>query len=467
MTGDELWRLDLLTLAAGLRSGEITARAAVEAHLARIDAANPAVGAVTATQAVSALSAADAADRARASGVSLGALHGVPFTVKDNVDVEGAPTTAGVRVNVIPAERDAPEVALLRRAGAIPLARTNMPDFGLRMHTDSRLHGPTRNPWDATRTPGGSSGGEAVAVATGMSPLGVGNDLGGSLRLPAAWCGVAAIRPSNGRIPHTSNAGTPAMGGQLFGVAGPIARTVGGVRLALEAMTGVDARDPRATGAPPPLDEAPRRVALVLGPGDVDVDPAVAAAITRAGEALRDAGYEVEEVTPPGIDEAAAQWALVVYAELRPHLDRLRALASPDALRYGDLTLVLEPPAGIEEYIAAFQARLRLQRDWGAFLWRYPVVLGSVSTMLPFPVGYDIAGPHEAAAVRSSLRLTLATTFLGLPSVAVPAGTAEVGGRTLPIGVQVIAAAGADARALDAAEAIEARLGVPMPIDPK
>ena len=458
-----IWRLDLVTLAAALRSGEVSARAAVEAHLGRIAAVNPRVGAVTATLEVGALRAADAADAARARGDALGPLHGVPFSVKANVDVAGLPTTSGARA-------DAPEVALLRRAGAIPIARTNLPDFGLRMHTESRLFGATHNPWDAARTPGGSSGGEAVAVATGMSPLGVGNDLGGSLRLPAAWCGVVAIRPSNGRVPHTSSAGPPAMGGQLFGVAGPIARRVADVRLALEVMTGVDARDPRgagAAGAPAAVDGGLPRVALTVDPGGRGVDPTVVSGLARAAQALRDAGYTVEEAEPPGVEEAAALWALVVYAELRPHLERLRALASPDAMRYADLTLALEAPATLDGYMAAFQSRPRLQRDWGAFLARYPVVLGPVSTHAPFVVGYDIAGPEAAAAVRRSLRLTLATTFLGLPAVAVPAGTAEVEGRTLPLGVQVIAAAGADARALDAAQAIEARLGLPTPIDPR
>ena len=465
--GGNWWQFDLPALAAALRSGELSACVTVEACLARIEAVNPRVRAVTSMLAEGALAAADAADAAQRRGAALGPLHGVPFTVKENVDVAGLPTTSGARVDAPPAERDAPEVVLLRRAGAIPIARTNLPDFALRMHTDSRLYGATRNPWDAARTPGGSSGGEAVAVATGMSPLGVGNDLGGSLRLPGAWCGVVAIRPSNGRVPHASSAGTPAMGGQLFGVGGPIARTVDGVRLALDTMTGVDARDPRATGAPGVLEGAPRRVAVVADPGGRDVDPAVADGIARAADALRDAGYAVEEAEPPRVEEAARLWALVVYAELRPNLDRLRAMASPDAMRYADLTLALDPPATLEDYIAAFQARMRLQREWGAFLARYPVILGPVSTMLPFAVGYDIAGAEEAAAVRRSLRLTLAATFLGLPAVAVPAGTTTVDGRTLPIGVQVIARAGADARALDAAGAIEARLGVVTPLDPR
>jgi len=461
------WQFDLPALAAALRSGALSARAAVEACLARTEAVNPRVGAVTSTLAEDALATADAADAAWRRGAVLGPLHGVPFTVKENVDVAGLPTTSGARVDASPAGRDAPEVVLLRRAGAIPIARTNLPDFGLRMHTDSRLHGATRNPWDPTRTPGGSSGGEAVAVATGISPLGVGNDLGGSLRLPAAWCGVVAIRPSNGRVPHASSAGAPAIGGQLFGVGGPIARTVRGVRLALDAMTGVDDRDPRATGVPGVPGTAPRRVAVVADPGGRGVDPAVAGGIARAADALRDAGYAVEEAEPPRVEEAARLWALVVYAELRPNLDRLRAMASPDAMRYANLTLAMEAPATLDEYMAAFQARLQLGREWGAFLARYPIILGPVSTMLPFAVGYDIAGPEEAAAVRASLRLTLASTFLGLPAVAVPAGTAEVGGSTLPLGAQVIAAAGADARALDAAEAIEARLGVVTPLDPR
>ncbi len=190
----ELWRLGALDLAGRIAAKELSSREVIDAHLARIEAVNPAVNSVTVTLADEAMAAAAAADQAIAAGHSFGRLHGVPFTVKENLDVAGSPTTAGVaalRDNI--AAADAPVVARLRSAGAIPLARTNLPDFALRFHTDNALHGATVNPWNPRLTPGGSSGGEAVALATGMSPLGLGNDLAGLLRMPALCAAGAAF----------------------------------------------------------------------------------------------------------------------------------------------------------------------------------------------------------------------------------------------------------------------------------
>lgn len=195
----ELWALSALDMAAQIGSGATTSRAVIEAHLARMDAVNPHLNAVVNRMDDQALQAADAADEAVARGETLGPLHGVPFTVKENIDCLGTPTTNGV---VALAEAmptlDAPVVERMRAAGAIPVGRTNLPDFGLRVSTDSSLRGLTRNPWHPGRTAGGSSGGEASAIAAGMSPLGLGNDIGGSLRNPAHCCGIASIKPTVG-----------------------------------------------------------------------------------------------------------------------------------------------------------------------------------------------------------------------------------------------------------------------------
>ena len=204
MTG-ELWQQSASGLAAMIASRRATSRAVVEAHLARIAVANPAVNAIVTVLADSALIAADAADAAVAAGGALGPLHGVPFTVKANVDLVGCPTTHGVPAfaQAFP-DQDAPVVERMKAAGAIPIGRTNMPDMGLRVHTDSALYGLTRNPFDPGRTTGGSSGGEGAALATGMSPIGLGNDIGGSLRNPAFACGIASLKPGLGRIPWAS-----------------------------------------------------------------------------------------------------------------------------------------------------------------------------------------------------------------------------------------------------------------------
>src|SRR5471030_3239609 len=196
----ELWRLSARELARRIAAKDVSSAEVVEAHLARIEAVNPRVNAVVRLLADEARAGAAAADRQVAAGGPLGPLHGVPFTVKENIDMAGLPTTWGVPAlaGAVP-PMDAPVVERMRGAGAIPIARTNLPDMALRVTTDSSLHGLTRNPWNAGRTAGGSSGGEAAALASGMSPIGVGNDIGGSLRNPANACSIASMRPSAGR----------------------------------------------------------------------------------------------------------------------------------------------------------------------------------------------------------------------------------------------------------------------------
>jgi amidase len=198
----EIWQHSAIELAALIAKRQLSSLEVVNAHLARIDTVNPAINAVVRVLADEARAAAGAADRRLAAGETVGPLHGVPFKVKENIDMAGLPTTWGVPAlaqAVVPA--DAPVVERMRAAGAIPIGRTNLPDMALRIHTDSSLHGLTRNPWHPGRTAGGSSGGEAAALATGMTPIGLGNDIGGSLRNPANACGVASIRPSFGRVP--------------------------------------------------------------------------------------------------------------------------------------------------------------------------------------------------------------------------------------------------------------------------
>jgi hypothetical protein len=201
----DLWRLSATELADAIRTSQVSSRDVVEAHLRRIEAVNPSVNAVTALLADRAINAAEAADRATARGGARPPLHGVPFTAKENIDLAGTATTLGLAALAgADPRRDAPVVERLRAAGAIPIGHTNMPTLGVRWHCDSELYGATVNPWDPSRTPGASSGGEAAALATGMSPLGLGNDLLGSLRWPAQCCGVCTLRPTLGRIPHAT-----------------------------------------------------------------------------------------------------------------------------------------------------------------------------------------------------------------------------------------------------------------------
>src|SRR5579884_1216568 len=223
----DLWRMSILELAEATRSRHLSSQEVIEAHLRRIEAVNPAVNAITVVLAEQALEAAKAADRV--TDGDLPPLHGIPFTVKGNIDLLGTPTTQGLMAlsGAYP-KLDAPVVERLKAAGAIPIGRTNLPNFAIRWHTDSELWGATVNPWDPSRTPGASSGGEAVALATGMSPLGLGNDLGGSLRIPSQFNGTAAIKPTLGRVASASSL-TPQeapISIQLMAVQGPMARSV-------------------------------------------------------------------------------------------------------------------------------------------------------------------------------------------------------------------------------------------------
>jgi amidase len=309
VTGTDLWRMSATDLAGAIRSRQASSQEVIEAHLRRIEAVNPAVNAVTVVLAEQALDAAKAADRAVAGGGDLPPLHGVPFTVKENVDLAGTPTTQGIKALAGAYPRlDAPDVGRVRAAGAIPIGHTNRPS-AVRWHTDSELWGATVNPWDRSRTPGASSGGEAAALATGMTPLGLGNDGLGSLRWPAQCCGISALKPTLGRIPHATTiepVDVP-IGVQLTAVEGPLARRVADLRAAFEVMAGPSWRDPWTVPAPlrGPEPAKPVRVALVADPAGQGTAQQVRDGVRKTARALDDAGYIVDEVEPPSIDVAA------------------------------------------------------------------------------------------------------------------------------------------------------------------
>ncbi|MFC0198277.1 amidase, partial [Microbacterium arthrosphaerae] len=244
--------LPAAAIATAVRAGEVSAQEVVDAHLARIDLVNPGLNALTVVFADRAREAAALVDAAVAAGRDPGALAGVPVSVKENIDLTWSATTNGWRglADAVPA-RDATIVRRVREAGAVPIGRGNMPDFGMRWDTDNDLFGRTLNPWDPHRSAGGSSGGDAVAVATGMSALGLGNDFGGSLRLPAYAVGAVGLRPSRGAVPRAAVGDHPvALTLQQFSVNGPIGRRVDDVALAFAVLRGWDADDPVSGAAP-------------------------------------------------------------------------------------------------------------------------------------------------------------------------------------------------------------------------
>jgi len=462
-----LWTRSAIDLAAGIAAREYSAREVVTAHLDRIAAVNPPVNAVVAVLADSALAAADAADAAVAAGEPLGPLHGVPFTVKDNIDLVGSPTTHGVVAfaGAFPSV-DAPVVERMKAAGAIPIARTNLPDMGLRVHTDSGLYGLSRNPFDLGRTTGGSSGGEAAALACGMTPLGLGNDIGGSLRNPAFACGIASLKPGLGRIPHAS-AIEPASGplaAQLMAVQGPMARHVADLRVAFEVLAGPHVRDPDSVPAPLAAARSGAvRVAMVPAPPGGDTDPAVSAGVRAAGAALVEAGYDVVEAVPPHLDEALAVWTAWLVWEFGVQAEGLRQIMSADAIGFFERFMTLQGPPDYAASVGLQVRRHAIASAWRAFFADYPLILGPVWTELPFVHGFDVAGPDSAAAIARLLRFVVPMNLLGVPVVCVPTGLA--GG--LPTGVQIIADRFGETLALDAGAAVEARLGRLTPIDPR
>jgi amidase len=466
---DELWRWGAVELSREIRLGKVSSHEAVRSVLDRLEKVNPRLNAVTVVLADQALAAAHRADSALARGEALGPLHGVPVTVKENVDQVDCATANGVvAFRDVVASADSPPVANWKRAGAVVIGRTNTPAFSVRWHTDNDLRGCTINPWDGTRTPGGSSGGAAAALATGIAPLAHGNDYGGSIRYPAYCCGVAGIRPTLGRVPgyNATAPGERPPTAQLMAVNGPMARRVRDLRLGLGAMAAADPRDPWWVPAPlqGPAVARPIRVALCVDPAGRGVHPDVAAAVGAAGRALQDEGYTVEAVEPPGIGTITELWARLVVADIRhAMLPLIRQLGDKDVNRALDLMLEATPEIDLPTYVRESAERARHLREWMLFLERYPLVVGPVSTEPPFPVGFDLIDAAGTARVLTHQRLLVTVNFLGLPAVAVPSGLAG----QVPVGVQVIGGRYREDLCLDAAEVIEARCGALTPIDPR
>jgi amidase len=466
MSMNRLCSMGAMQLGSLIRERQVSAGEVLEAHLAGIAAVNPTVNAVTVTLADSARAAAAAVDQALAAGQPLGPLAGVPFTVKENVDLQGSATSWGLKALAGQvAATDAPIVARLREAGAIPLARTNLPDFAFRWDTVSDRAGRTLNPWDPTRACGGSSGGEAVALATGMTPLGIGNDLGGSLRVPAQLCGVAALKPSRGRIAHgaVTQPWPEPLAVQMTNCQGPMARRVADLRLVLALASAPDPRDPRWVPAPlqGPRAEGRVRVALVRDPAGLGIAPPVGRGLGRAADWLANAGYEVVEAEPPNIAAVAGAWADAIWADFGQLLPALQPLAGAEtvALIQRAMEEGVFKPVNQAAQQAVWMAIHQHAADWDAFLQQHPVVLAPVCCEPGWVSGEDLTQP---ARIAQAMRMVVPVNILGLPACALPVGCDE----GLPQGVQLIGRRFREDQLLDAAQAIEDAAPAITPIDP-
>ncbi|GAA2448382.1 amidase [Streptomyces macrosporus] len=466
-----LWRWEAGAIARAVRAGEVSAVEVVDRHLERIAEANPEVNAVTRVLADAAREQAARIDSRRAVGVDPGPLAGVPFTVKENIAIGGVPTTHGARwFRDATATADAPPVARLRAAGAIPVGRGNMPTLTLAgMHSRSELFGDTVNPWDPRVTPGGSSGGDGAAVAAGLAPLGLGNDSGGSVRIPAAFCGVTGLKPTEGRFPadHRIGAEDPPLSAQTFPVDGPLARTAGDLRLAFEALAGpgADPRDPRAVPVPTegPDGVGPVRVAVVADPGGRGVHPWVREAVDTAASYLSDAGYAVTEVPDvPMHDEALEAYGRMIMTEFALTWPSVKRILGEGGHRYIEMSMARTAPVGLSEYLRLTGVRLTVRRAWAEFLTEYPLLLGPVFTSPPPAPGLESRDEEGHRAVTEAMRLCTVTSFAGVPAVAVPAGV--WGG--LPQGVQIVGQAFREDRCLAAAAVVERGVGRLTPVGP-
>ncbi len=455
------WLRTATELAAATRRGEVSCREVVRAALDRVEATNGHVNAVTLRLDEDALAAADALDAAHTRGVPPGPLHGVPVTVKDNVDVAGQRTPNGMpSLAGLVAPAHSPVTANRLAAVAVVFVRTNTPEVSLRPTTDNPLYGLTRNPWSDAVSCGGSSGGAGAAVLAGMCAVGHGNDIGGSIRIPALHCGVPGLKPSQGRVPAfvPSAASERPTVAALMSVQGPLARSVADLRLALGVMAVADARDPWHVPAPlvgPPL---PRRAAVVRTVGGAPTHPSVGLALDRAARALEAAGWEVEEVdddATPGLLPAARLAFRLHMTDLDHQLTPLLRTDGSDAMRrYWEQVVTLEEPLRtVGEYVDALASRTTLQRAWAGWLARTPVLVAPLLLGGLLAPGDDVRSDEHARGVWLSLRPSIAVNLLGLPAVQVPTGLDDDG---LPCGVQLVGPRLREDVCLAAAEAVEA-----------
>ncbi|WP_349546088.1 amidase [Bradyrhizobium sp. ORS 375] len=464
----EIWSWDASTTAAAIRAGKISSRQAIEAALGRLREVNPAINAVVETLEEEALAAADRADRT-ANLEAAGPLHGVPVTTKINVDLAGHATTNGlVAMKDALAGEDSAPVAALRRAGAIIIGRTNVPAFSYRWFTGNDLHGTTKNPWNPKLSPGGSSGGAAAATAVGIGAFGHGNDVAGSLRLPASACGIYGMRPTVGRLPsyNPSQRMEPSLCLQIGATEGLLARSVRDLRIGLAALEARDHRDPWQTPAPMPreADRLPCKVALFTGEQEFGTAPEIVSLVRKAAGWLEQAGYLVEEVRLPPLADIAELWMAMLYAECSGPVREAMFELGGDAFRRSFIDSAANfPVLDASSLYRAWERRLSIQREWAVFLSEYPIVLMPTSLQPTFPIDHDLAGPDALAAICKAFTPLSSIAGLALPAISVPAGSAA----GAPAGVQIISGRFMEDRCLAAAAVMEEHIGKLRPIDPK
>jgi aspartyl-tRNA(Asn)/glutamyl-tRNA(Gln) amidotransferase subunit A len=465
-----LHELTAAEASALIGAGRISPLELTRAILDRIERLQPVLNAFITLSAERALDEARAAEGAIARGARRGPLHGIPFSVKDLVDTAGLRTTCGSLVykDNVPAA-DAVAVARLRAAGAILIGKTTTPEFGHKPLTEDPLFGRTRNAWSAAHTAGGSSGGAAVAVATGLAPLSIATDGGGSTRIPAACNGVVGFKQSLGVVPHSQ---APDAFGNYSYVT-PMTRTVRDTGLMLEAMAGAHASDPWSFSSTVDFAAAPLpslkgiRVGFRALLGNARLARDVAAAFERALRALNEAGATVEEIVEP-FESTEPIWRVINHAtwraRFRPLLAKHRAIMSPTLARQVDEAAAFTA----EDFQTAAMARTALFRRLQGWLSRFDLIATPTLARTALPIDHDPFAPIEIDGVacdtvrRAWYPYTLPFNLTGHPAVSLPIGNDAIG---LPIGIQLVGRLREDGRLLDLAATVEA-LASPRPALP-
>ena len=442
-------------LADSIRQKQASSEEVVRACLQRIEEVNPSLNAVVQVAHERALLEARQADEALARGQLLGPLHGVPMTIKDSLDTAGIISTGGTtgRDSFVP-EQDATAVARMRAAGAILLGKTNTPEMTLGGETNNLIYGRTSNPYDLTKTTGGSSGGAGSIIAAGGSPIDLGSDTAGSVRLPAHFCGIAGLKPNSGRVPRTGHIIPFGLGAvDSFTQVGPMARYVQDLRLVLPIIAGVDWIDPSIVpmhlGDPHDVDLKGLRVAVHTYNDIATTTPETTDAVRAAARALEDAGLTIEEEVPAALKRSRQLYDDLVAADGRAWVRRLLEEAGTTEF-HPWIADALEAPLPISagEFSALLGEMDRFRSDMLSFIEKFDVVL--------CPVAISPAFDHGGWPELDTIPYTCAYNLTGWPGASVRAGTSPEG---LPIGVQVVGRPWREDVVLAVAQQIETSLG--------
>lgn len=464
----DITRYSATRLARMIRKKNLSPVEVVDAYLARIDSVNPKINAIVTPLAESARQQAKEAEQAVMTGEALPPLHGVPCTIKDPFEMAGVRTTNGSKLfaDYIPSS-DATLVKRLKAAGAIPLGKTNTPEFMMSQFTDNLLFGRTYNPYKRGRSVGGSSGGEAAAIASRMSPMGIGSDIGGSLRLPAHCCGIVSIRPTQGRNPQT---GLHAIGPAHYGnmdVVGPLARSVQDVALLLSILEGPDGEDPFCQPLAPTRPKIKPATGLRVGILDLSrmnpVADEVRQAVRKAADILASDGGSVDAAEDPLFGEIFDTWFTLIgygFKDISGMIDVDHVIANRDQLDPRFAMLLDLPSPEPKAMLQAELKRALITRAFFQLYEKYDVILSPVmSSTAPVGDRGPVVDGQEQQLLYACMHV-YASVLTGDPAAVVPVSN---GADKLPIGVQIMAKRGSDTLALSAALAVEKAVKVKKP----